>query len=108
MERSELRRSLAGRKPETHGRFRCRGESSVFDYRGAPPARVEYTTKLAPGQKQSVGGAHAGFKADWYRRISYVDDDKEDVLENIHSSYSARPQYTLIGEEQPVAGDNGT
>lgn len=82
-----------------------------YSYRRAPPAKVEYTSELAPGQKKSVGGAHTGFKADWYRRISYADGDKEDVLENIHSNYAARPQYTLIGEDKPVkpvASSNGT
>ncbi len=85
-----------------------------YDYRGAPPAKIEYTTKLPPGKKQIVGGSHAGFKASWYRRISYGDESKGDVLEHIFSNYEARPLFTLIGEEsdssnQPVgATDNGT
>jgi len=85
-----------------------------YDYRGAPPAKVKYTDKLAPGQRKIVGGSHAGFKASWYRRISYTDESKKDVLEHIFSNYEARPLYTLIGKEKPgqenknEASENGT
>ena len=68
-----------------------------YDYRGAPPARTEYTDKLPVGEVQKLGAAHPGFKASWYRRISYDDGSKPDVLEHIFSSYEARPLYTLIG-----------
>lgn len=87
-----------------------------YDYVGAPPAKVEYTNKLKPGEKQIVGGSHGGFKASWYRRISYTDETKPDVLEHIYSNYEARPLYTLIGQgtaggTKPSGGEpsaNGT
>jgi vancomycin resistance protein YoaR len=68
-----------------------------FDYKSAPPARTEYTDKLPVGVVQKLGAAHPGFKANWYRRISYDDGSKPDALEQIYSSYEARPNYTLIG-----------
>ncbi len=70
-----------------------------YDFTNVPPARTEYTDKLAPGEKQILGAAHGGFKADWYRRITYADPAKKEVIERIHSSYEARPNYTLIGVE---------
>ena len=79
-----------------------------YSYRSIPQPRTEYTTKLPPGEKEILGGAHAGFKASWYRRISYADPDKEDVIEHIFSDYEARPLYTLVGEEAPAeASENG-
>lgn len=72
-----------------------------YDYRPIPPSRTEYTDKLPPGKKEILGGAHVGFKASWYRRISYDDASKKDVLEHIFSSYEARPLYTLIGGTNP-------
>jgi vancomycin resistance protein YoaR len=68
-----------------------------YDYTGTPPPRTEYSTKLAPGEKQLLGAAHGGFKADWYRRITYADPTKPEVIERIHSNYEARPLYTVIG-----------
>ena len=81
-----------------------------YSYRNVPPAKTEYTTELPPGKRQIVGSAHKGFKASWYRRISYVDQEKKDVLEHIFSNYEARPNYTLIGKktETNEASDNGT
>ena len=81
-----------------------------YDYRSIPAARVEYTDKLPPGKKEMLGGAHVGFKASWYRRISYDDGSKPDVLEHIYSNYEARPLYTLIGGPNPNATpvENGT
>jgi vancomycin resistance protein YoaR len=76
-----------------------------YDYRGAPPARTEYTDKLPAGEVQKLGAAHPGFKASWYRRISYDDGSQPDALEHIFSNYEARPLYTLIGTggaETPV------
>ena len=78
-----------------------------YNYRNIPPPRTEYTTKLPPGETEILGGAHAGFNASWYRRISYADPDKEDVIEHIFSDYEARPLYTLVGEETPEASENG-
>ena len=72
-----------------------------YDYKPIPPPRTEYSDKLPVGTKQMLGGAHAGFKASWYRRISYDDGSKKDVLEHIFSSYEARPLYTLIGGSKP-------
>ena len=68
-----------------------------FDYKAAPPARTEYTDKLPAGEIQTLGAAHPGFKANWYRRISYDDGSKPDALEQIYSNYEARPLYTLVG-----------
>lgn len=85
-----------------------------YNYRSAPPPKVEHTDQLAPGEKEIVGGAHAGFEASWYRRISYADESKEDTIDHIKSSYQARPLYTLVGEESSgsptpgTASENGT
>ncbi len=78
-----------------------------YDYKGIPPSRTEYTDKLKPGEKKIVGGAHAGFKASWYRRISHADEAKEDIIEHIYSDYQARPLYTLIGEDAPAQTNVG-
>lgn len=74
-----------------------------YAYTGTPPPRTEYTTKLAPGEKQLLGAAHGGFKASWYRRITYADPAQKEKLEHIFSSYEARPLYTLIGVASPAA-----
>jgi len=81
-----------------------------YDFTGVPPARTEYTDKLSPGEKQILGAAHGGFKADWYRRITYPDPAKKEVIERIHSSYEARPNYTLIGVAagESTSGDLGS
>jgi len=72
-----------------------------YDYKPIPPPRTEYTDKILLGTKQILGGAHVGFKASWYRRISYDDSSKKDVLYHIYSNYEARPLYTLIGGTNP-------
>jgi len=82
-----------------------------YAFTNIPPARTEYTDKLAPGEKQILGAAHGGFKADWYRRITYADPSQKEKLERIHSDYEARPNYTLIGAEPGspnIASENGT
>lgn len=82
-----------------------------YDYRRAPAPKVEYTEQLAPGEKQQVSGVHIGFKADWYRRIIYTEEEREDVVERIHSSYAARGSITLIGKlpaEPFEISENGT
>ncbi len=79
-----------------------------YDYKSIPPSRTEYTDKLKPGEKQIVGGAHAGFKASWYRRISHADESKEDIIEHIYSDYEARPLYTLIGKEADAPAEGAT
>ncbi len=84
-----------------------------YSYRNPPPTRIETTSQLAPGEKEIVGGAHAGFQASWYRRISHGDESKEDIIEHIYSNYQARPLYMMVGEEGPAApttdsSDNGT
>lgn len=81
-----------------------------YDYAPIPAPRVEYTTKLPPGKKEILGGAHAGFKASWYRRISYDEASQPDAIEHIYSDYQARPLYTLIGTSDPQSNvsDNGT
>jgi vancomycin resistance protein YoaR len=68
-----------------------------YDYVPIPTPRTEYTTELAPGDKKKLGDAHVGFKADWFRRISYSDPAKKDIIERIHSDYEPRPLYTVIG-----------
>jgi hypothetical protein len=68
-----------------------------YDFLPVPPPRTEYTTTLAPGEKKKLGDAHGGFKADWYRRISYPDPSQKEIIERIHSSYEPRPLYTVIG-----------
>lgn len=78
-----------------------------YDYRSIPSPRTEYTDKLKPGEIQKLGEAHQGFKASWYRVISYA-DSKKDALEHIYSTYEARPKYTLIGTEAKKVIENGT
>jgi vancomycin resistance protein YoaR len=68
-----------------------------YGFGATPPPRTEYTTQLAPGEKKLLGSAHGGFKADWYRRITYADPAKKEVIERIHSDYEPRPLYTVIG-----------
>lgn len=71
-----------------------------YAHRAAPAPRVEYTDQLAPGEKQLLGGEHDGFKASWYRRIVYDENEGgEEKIEHIYSDYEARPLYTLIGQE---------
>ncbi len=83
-----------------------------YNYRSALPAKTEYTDKLAPGEKEIVSGSHAGFDASWYRRITFEDEGKEDVLEHIYSKYEARGLVTLIGNTAPstpsMPSENGT
>lgn len=82
-----------------------------YDYIRAPAPKVEYTDQLAPGEKQRVSGVHTGFKADWYRRIIYTEEERDEAVERIHSSYSARGSVTLIGEQpsEPFEiSENGT
>ncbi len=82
-----------------------------YDFTPIPPPRTEDTTKLAPGEKQRLGAAHGGFKADWYRRITYADPAIKETIDRIHSNYEARPNYTLIGVASPAeatVSENGT
>jgi len=82
-----------------------------YAFTGIPPPRTEYTEKLAPGEKVKLGEAHGGFKASWYRRITYGDPAQKEKLEHIFSSYEARPLYTLIGvasAADATLGENGT
>ncbi|MBI5422157.1 VanW family protein [Candidatus Peregrinibacteria bacterium] len=78
-----------------------------YAFTGTPPPRTEYTTKLAPGEKQLLGAAHGGFKASWYRRITYADPAQKEKLEHIFSNYEARPLYTLIGVASATADTVG-
>jgi len=68
-----------------------------YDYKSPPTARTAYSTKLPVGEKVKLGEAHMGFKADWYRRITYADPGKKEVLERIHSDYEPRPLFTVFG-----------
>jgi len=68
-----------------------------YSYKSPPDSRTEYSTKIPPGDKVKLGEAHMGFKADWYRRISYANPSPKEVLERIHSDYEPRPQFTVIG-----------
>ncbi len=79
-----------------------------YSYRNPPPTRIETTNQLPPGKKEILGGAHAGFEASWYRRISHGDESKEDIIEHIHSNYQARPLYMMVGEEVPDVSSDGT
>jgi hypothetical protein len=75
-----------------------------YDYVTAPPARTEYSDELPKGEEKIVGGQHDGFKASWYRRISYRDETKEDEIYHIYSDYEARPLYKIIGTGPEDAG----
>jgi vancomycin resistance protein YoaR len=68
-----------------------------YDYKSPPPARTAYSTKIPAGEKVKLGEAHMGFKADWYRRITYGDPDQMEKLERIHSDYEPRPLFTVFG-----------
>lgn len=72
----------------------------IWGYTSAPPARTEFTTDLPPEYRQVVGKAVAGMKAAWFR---VIDKDGEQTIEEVYSTYEARPYFTLIGvEEMPV------
>lgn len=80
-----------------------------YNHRRAPAPKVTFTDTLSPGEEQVVSNVHPGFEASWYRRISYDEVEKEDIVEHIHSNYSARGLITLVGKEEEVeANSNGT
>ncbi|MFH0820170.1 MAG: VanW family protein [Candidatus Peregrinibacteria bacterium] len=64
-----------------------------------PPAKTEYTTKLAPGEKQVLGHAVPGLFSSWYRQVTYADPEKPVYFESIYSKYQARPDFVAIGVE---------
>ena len=86
----------------------------------SPPAkRVEYSPNLKPGETQMVGHAVPGVDVTWYRYVTYNDEMVKDeatgeekpktFIETIHSKYQARPDYYIVGEEQPAeVTPNGT
>jgi vancomycin resistance protein YoaR len=69
-----------------------------YSARTSPPAkRVEYSTKLAPGEVKILGHPVPGLKSSWYRQVVYSDTKKEPYFEGIHSKYQARPDFRVIG-----------
>lgn len=86
-----------------------------YDYRSIPPSVTEYTSALAPGERQLESYGHAGFTTDWYRTVTYLIPTEEELLadptlyvspyaetasgvaELIHSVYGARPAKYLEG-----------
>lgn len=83
------------------------------NWRSAPAAKTEYSSSLAPGQRQVVGHAVPGVNVTWYRHVIYNDemvkDEKtgkkknKDFVETIFSNYQARPNYYIIGGAAPSA-----
>jgi len=80
-----------------------------------PPARREYTTKLAPGEEEVLGHAVPGLNASWFRQVVYNEGEKKDesFLDHIFSHYQARPDFLMIGAaegqelESDVISDDG-
>ncbi len=68
-----------------------------FNYTKPPPARVEQSTKLAPGVRQVLGHAVNGLSSSWYLHVDYKDEEKEPFLYHIFSRYQARPHFTAVG-----------
>lgn len=62
-----------------------------------PPPRLEYTTKLPPGEQEVLGHAVSGVKALWYREVTYADPEKKPYFETIYSVYQARPDFRAVG-----------
>ncbi|PIZ74006.1 hypothetical protein COY07_01245 [Candidatus Peregrinibacteria bacterium CG_4_10_14_0_2_um_filter_43_11] len=77
-----------------------------YNQKSPPPTRTEYTTKLAPGEKQVLGHAVPGISSSWYRQVVYEDPKKEPYFESIHSNYQARPDFIAIGAEKEVSSEN--
>ena len=89
-----------------------------YDYRSIPASVTEYTSELAPGERQLESYGHAGFTTDWYRTVTYLIPTEEELLadptlyvspyaetvsgvaELIHSVYEARPAKYLEGEAE--------
>lgn len=80
----------------------------------APPAkRVEYSPNLKPGETQILGHAVPGVNVTWYRYVVYPDDMIKDettgeekpksFTETIHSKYQARPDYYIVGQQEPAS-----
>lgn len=67
----------------------------TWDYRAAPPDRVEYTTEIAPGEQRKASDRHGGLKAVWSRVLSPGNADEK--TETVYSFYQARGFVTQIG-----------
>lgn len=71
------------------------------NFRSPPPPKTEYTTDLAPGEKQKLGSAVPGITANWYRHVSYLEQPKEAFMDHIYSNYQARPLFYAEGVASP-------
>ncbi len=77
------------------------------DHTPPPPAKTEYTAKLKPGEKETLGHAVPGLFASWYRQVTYADPEKPVYFESIFSKYQARPDFVAIGVEPGQATPEG-
>lgn len=75
------------------------------NYKPAPPARTEYTDKLAPGETQKLGNPVPGVTSNWFRKVTYLELPKDPFMERIFSNYQARPLFTAIGGKPPADGE---
>jgi vancomycin resistance protein YoaR len=70
-----------------------------------PEKRIEYSDKLEPGEIMEVGHAVPGISSSWYRQVVYdkkINENKSSILDHIFSKYEARPDFEIIGKEQPT------
>lgn len=71
----------------------------IWDRTQPPPAKTEFTTEIAPGEKRKVGESVPGMKTMWFRTVTAGTGS---TTETFYSYYEARPLFTQIGVE-PVA-----
>ena len=70
-----------------------------------PPTKTTYSDNLAPGEVKVLGHAVPGLSSSWYRHVLYNEENEEepkDFLELIFSKYQARPDFYVVGEEEPA------
>lgn len=83
-----------------------------------PPKKIEYSDNLGPGVTQIVGHSVPGVSVTWYRYVTYTDEKVKDestgdevsktFMETIYSKYQARPDYYIVGRDEPSPVENGT
>lgn len=60
----------------------------LWDFRGVPEPREDFTTDIPVGERRKVSDKHPGVKAAWFRFVAR--ENEEPVQERIFSAYDAR------------------
>jgi len=80
-------------------------EPEVYNWRGAPPAKLIENPNLAPGEKKLLEYSKSGADAHFYRYITRPGQEKEEEIWRSH--YVAWPAIYEVGVEENTEGDEG-